>query len=217
MNFDIARTQMIKQQIRAWNVLDSHILDLIETTPREDFVPSAYRSLAFADTTIPLGHDQIMLTPKEEARILQALQIQSHERVLEIGTGSGYFTALLAKQAKSVISLDIFPDFISQATQKLNTLRFTNIDLRVADAALGYDRDGAYDVIVITGSLSYIPDVYRNSLNAKGRLFAIVGQQPAMEALLMTKTVDSHWHSQFLFETMVPPLINAKQPNPFTF
>lgn len=217
MNFETARTQMIKQQIRAWNVLDSHILELIETTPREDFVPTSYRSLAFADTNIPLGNDQVMLTPKEEARILQALKIQPTDRVLEIGTGSGYFTALLAKQAQSVVSLDISSEFSNNAKQKLTALGLTNVDLRVGDAAQGYDKDGPYDVIVITGALYNIPEIYRKILNTNGRLFAIVGQKPAMEALLMIKTDKNHWQSQLLFETVVPLLINAKQPNPFTF
>lgn len=217
MNFEIARTQMIKQQIRAWNVLDSHILELLEKTPREDFVPTSYRSLAFADTNIPLGNDQVMLTPREEARILQSLQIQPNDRVLEIGTGSGYFTALLAKQAKAVVSLDIFSEFINNAKQKLSLLGLTNVDLRVADAAQGYDKDGPFDVIVITGALYHIPEIYRKILNINGRLFAIVGQKPAMEALLMIKADENHWQSQFLFETAVPRLINAKQPNPFTF
>lgn len=217
MNFEQARTQMIKQQIRAWDVLDRHILDLITQTPREEFVPTEYRSLAFADTNIPLGHNQVMLTPKEEARILQALKIQPHETVLEIGTGSGYFTALLAKLAKSVVSIDIFPEFIEQTTQKLQSHNLHNIELHQGDAAQGYNNGSTYDVIVITGSLVNLPVAFRNVLNIKGRLFAIIGQAPAMEALLLTRKDKEQWHSEMLFETVVPPLIHAKQPNPFTF
>lgn len=218
MNFDLARTQMIKQQFRTWDVLDPHILALLQNTPREQFVPAAYRNLAFADTFIPLDHNQVMLTPKIEARILQALQIQSHETVLEIGTGSGYFTALLAKQAKSVVSVDIFPEFTQQARAKLQQFAINNVELQVADAAQGFNKGLSYDVIVITGSLAYLPDVYRKMLNSKGRLFAIVGQEPAMEATLLTRIDNSHqWQSELLFETVVPQLIHAKQPNPFIF
>lgn len=217
MNFEQARKQMIKQQIRAWDVLDQHILDLITQTPREEFVPTEYRYLAFADTNIPLGHGQVMLTPKEEARILQALKIQPHETVLEIGTGSGYFTALLAKQAKNVVSIDIFPDFLEQATIKFHSHNLLNIELREGDAAQGYSNGATYDLIVITGSLINLPVAFRNTLNIKGRLFAIVGQAPAMEALLLTRDSKDKWHSETLFETVVPPLVHAKQPNPFTF
>ena len=217
MNIEQARTQMIKQQIRAWDVLDTHILDLIRNTPREEFVPTEYRYLAFADTNIPLGHDQVMLTPKEEGRILQSLKIQPHETVLEIGTGSGYFTALLAKQAKSVVTLDIFSDFVEQATIKLQSHNLHNIELHVVDAAHGYNNGAPYDIIVITGSLIYLPDVFRHALNINGRLFAIIGQAPAMEALLLTRDNKDHWQSDMLFETVVPPLIHAKQPKQFIF
>ncbi len=217
MNFEQARTQMIKQQLRSWDVIDTHIIDLITNTPREDFVPAEYRYLAFADTNIPLGHGQAMLTPIQEARILQALKIQDHENALEIGTGSGYFTALLAKQAKSVVSIDIFPEFIEQAKQKFQSHNLHNIELHEVDAAHGYNNGAPYDVIVITGSLVYLPDMFRNALNINGRLFAVVGQAPAMEALLLTQDDKSHLRSEKLFETVVPPLIHAKQPSPFTF
>ncbi len=217
MNFEQARTQMIKQQIRAWDVLDRNILDLIAQTPREEFVPPEYRYLAFADTNIPLGHGQVMLTPKEEARILQALKIRPHETVLEIGTGSGYFTALLAKQAKNVVSIDIFPEFIEQATQKLKSHNLHNFELHQGDAAQGYNNGTSFDVIVISGSLIDLPIAFRNALSTKGRLFAIVGQAPAMEAMLLTRKNKEQWHFEMLFETVVPTLIHAKQPNQFIF
>lgn len=217
MNFEQARTQMIKQQIRAWDVLDQNILDLIAQTPREEFVPPEYRYLAFADTNIPIGNGQVMLTPKEEARILQALKIRPHETVLEIGTGSGYFTALLAKQAKNVVSIDIFPEFIEQATQKLKSHNLHNIEFHQRDAAQGYNNGTTFDVIVISGSLINLPIAFSNALSTKGRLFAIVGQAPAMEALLLTRKNKEQWHFEMLFETVVPPLIHAKQPNQFIF
>ena len=217
MNVEQARSNMIKQQIRTWNVLEPQILDLLMTTPRELFVPAAYRDLAFADTNIPLGHDQAMLTPKEEAFILQELHIQPHERVLEIGTGTGYFTALLAKQAKTVTSVDIFPEFTQQASIKLAACQIHNVELHTADAARGFTNGAPFDVIVITGSLVYLPDVYKECVSVSGRLFAIIGQAPTMEATLLTRTKTDQWQSDMLFETVVAPLIHAKQPSAFVF
>lgn len=217
MNTEEARTNMIKQQIHTWDVLDTEILDLIKNTPRELFVPPLYKELAFADINIPLDHGQAMLTPKEEARILQALKLKPQERVLEIGTGSGYFTALLAKQAKSVTSVDIFPEFTQQAAAKLFSLNIKNVELNTADAAQGYTQGAPYDAIVITGSLAYLPDVFRNSINLGGRIFTIIGQAPAMEAILLMYNSKKQWQNDMLFETVVAPLIHAKQPSQFVF
>lgn len=216
MNLDQARHNMIEQQIRPWEVLDQRVLDLLSTVPREDFVPSAYRNLAFADMNIPLGEGQVMMSPKVEARILQALNLQDHETVLEVGTGSGYVTALLANLAKRVISVDINPDMTRQAGEKLAAHGITNVTLETGDAALGWDAHAPYDAIVITGSLPLLPDNFKQTLNVGGRLLAIVGDSPAMGVLLITRVGDAEWAQETLFETDLPALINAPQPERFS-
>lgn len=217
MNLEQARLNMLKQQIRAWGVLDEHLLDLLKTTPREDFVPSAYRKLAFADLNLPLGFGEVMLTPKEEAYLLQALAIEPNEVVLEIGTGSGYTTALLAKLAKQVYSIDIRPEFIAEAGVKLAQLGISNVQLQTGDAAQGWETHQPYDIIVVTGSLPILPEVFKTHLSIGGRLFAIIGQSPVMEAILITRITNQLWQTTKLFETVVPALHNALQPEPFIF
>lgn len=217
MDIEQARTNMIKQQCRAWGVLDDDILALFERAPREDFVPKRYQHLAFADMTIPLGHGQSMLAPKEEARILDALKISPNERVLEIGTGSGYFTMLLAHLAKQVDSVDIFEDFITLAALKLQSHNIHNVDIQTADASMGYKKNTHYDVIVITGSLSILPKNFLAQLNHQGRLFAFLGKAPAMQATLMTKLDETNTQTNILFETVVAPLINVHAPSEFVF
>jgi len=217
MNIEQARTNMIKQQLRAWDVLDDHLLEVFRTTPREAFVPPAYKGVAFADMNIPLEHDQIMLIPGEEARLLQAVQIQPTDTVLEIGTGSGYMTALLARLAKLVYSIDIFPDFTAAAQVKLATHNINNVKLLTADASKGWEQQGPYDVIIITGSLPFLPESFRNSLKPNGRLVAILGNAPAMEATLITRNDRAQWSKQKLFETVVPVLINAEPSATFVF
>jgi protein-L-isoaspartate(D-aspartate) O-methyltransferase len=217
MDLEQARINMLKQQIRAWGVLNDHILDLLKTTPREEFVPSAYRKLAFADLNIPLGFGEVMLTPKEEAYIIQALDLAPNELVLEIGTGSGYITALLAKMTKQVYSIDIRPEFTLEANAKLKQLGITNVQLETGDATQGWDVHQSYDVIVITGSLPILPDSFKQHLTVGGRLFTILGQAPVMEAVLITRTDKQAWQTTKLFETVVPALHNAQQPPPFIF
>ena len=217
MNTEQALTNMVKQQIRACDVLDQALLDLMATIPREDFVPHDYRHLAFAEMAIPLGYDQEMLTPLDEARILQALHILPHETTLEIGTGSGYMTALLAKMSRHVESIDIFPDFTAAAQLKLAQHQINNVTLITADAAQGWDEAKSYDVIVITGSLPLLPNEFRLNLNPNGRLFVILGTAPVMEATLLTYTLRGSWQQEKLFETIVPPLLNAKEPSLFAF
>jgi len=217
MNIEQARTNMIKQQCRAWGVLDDDILALFERTPREDFVPKRYQHLAFADMAIPLGHGQSMLAPKEEARILDALKINPNERVLEIGSGSGFFTLLLAHQAKQVDSVDIFEDFITLAGQKLQSHNIYNIDLQTADALAGYKKNTHYDVIVITGAMPVLPKHFLAQLNHHGRLFAYLGKAPAMQATLITKLDETNTQTTVLFETVVAPLINVHAPSEFVF
>lgn len=217
MNIELARDNMIKQQIRTWDVLDETVLNIIAHTPRENFVPSPYKNLAFADMVIPLGHGQAMFSPKEEARLLQALAIQSHEVVLEIGTGSGYLTALLAKLAKYVYSLDIFADFCANAQFNLAKHHIQNVKIINADGANGWSEHGAYDVIVLTGSMLFLPEIFHQSLKPRGRLFAILGKAPAMEATLFSFSGQHEWKEEKLFETMSPRLLNVIKPSTFVF
>jgi protein-L-isoaspartate(D-aspartate) O-methyltransferase len=217
MNMEQARFNMIEQQIRTWEVLDPAVLDLLGRIPREDFVPVKYRNLAFADLTIPLGHEQVMMPPKVEGRLIQALGIKPDDTVLEVGTGSGYLTALLASLAKHVYSVDIFPEFKKQAQQKLAALGLSNVTIETGDAALGWEQHGPYDVIVITGSFPLYPDHYQRGLRVNGRMFVIAGRAPAMEALLVTRVGEADWMRESLFETDIPALINAPRPQSFVF
>lgn len=212
-----ARFNMIEQQIRPWEVLDPRVLELMAEVPREDFVPARYRKLAYADMPVPLGDDQVMMPPKMAARILQALEIRPDETVLEVGTGTGYFTALLARLAKQVYSVDINPQMTRQAAEKLAAHGITNVTLETGDAARGWAQHAPYDVIVITGSLPVLPESFQQSLNIGGRLAAIVGDPPTMEVLLITRVGEDEYARESLFETELPPLINAPQPERFTF
>lgn len=212
-----ARFNMIEQQIRPWEVLDEQVLDLMAEVPREDFVPESCRNLAYTDTAIPLGNGQVMMPPKLAARILQALDIQPTETVLEIGTGSGYFTALLARLARHVFSVDINPDMTRQAQEKLAAHGVHNVTLETGDGAQGWERHAPYDVIVLTGSVPVLPDCVREQLKLGGRLLAIVGDSPVMEVRLITRRGEADWTEESLFETDLPPLINAPQPDRFRF
>jgi len=217
MNFETARFNMVQQQIRTWDVLDPRVLDLVGKMPREDFAPPAYRKLAFVDMNIPLGHGQVMMAPKVEARLLQELEISPEDKILEVGTGSGYMTALLAAFGAHVHSVEIIPEFSTQAAAKLAAHQISNITLEVDDAARGWGRHGPYDVIAITGSLPILPDSFRNSLKVGGRLIAIVGQSPVMEAKLIRRVSQTSWSEASLFETSLPPLRNALEPGKFVF
>ncbi len=221
MDFEKARFLMVEQQIRTWEVLDQGVLDLLFAVKREDFVPIAYRSLAFVDMEIPLDHQQTMMAPKLEARILQEVAPKSNERVLEIGTGSGYLTALLAKQAESVTSIDIFENFSLAAAATLARIGVTNAHLKTGDAAESavsiLASHETFDVIVLAGSVPMLPKAYLDMLNLNGRLFAVVGDAPAMKATLFTNTGDTAFTADDLFETVLTPLINAKQPSRFLF
>jgi protein-L-isoaspartate(D-aspartate) O-methyltransferase len=217
MNFEQARFNMVEQQIRPWNVLDQHVLNLLLEMRREDFVPEAYRNLAFVDMEIPIGHGEVMLTPKMEARIIQELAIKKTDKVLEVGTGSGYMTALLAREAQHVYSVEIVPELKEQAAEKLRAHGAHNVTLELGDAARGWVRHGYYDVIVLTGSVPVLPEAFFASLNRGGRMFAIVGDAPVMEAKLITCLGESACRTTILFETCVPPLRNALQPQRFSF
>lgn len=215
MNFEQARHNMIAQQIRPWEVLDERVLNLLVQVPREDFVTDAYRALAFTDMEIPIGHGHAMMSPKLEARMLQALDVQPSDTVLEIGTGSGYVTALLGRLARHVYSVDIHPDFIEAAAARLSAQHVDNVTLETGDAAGGWDSHGAMDVIAVTGSLPEPAEALERQLKPGGRMFVIVGDAPAMEALLVTRIGDNEWHREVLFETVIAPLENAPRSDRF--
>lgn len=208
---------MIEQQIRPWEVLDPRVLELLPTVPREDFVPAEQIALAFIDTHIPLGHGQVMMQPKQEARLLQELAITRKDRVLEIGTGSGYMTALLASLAQEVDTVDIFSDFLASAQKKLADHGLNNVNFFEGDAANGWEGNGPYDAIMLTGSVPILSEQFIQNLNPRGRLVAIVGQDPIMEAILIEKMDDGSTQRTSLFDTSLPPLINAQTPPEFVF
>lgn len=217
MDFEHARANMLEQQIRTWDVLDQVTLDLIADTHREDFVPAEYRQLALADVCIPLAHGQTTMTPKVEARLIQSLQIQSDDKVLEIGTGCAYLTALLAKAAQTVHSVDIFEVFTREARDKIQGHNINNVDLVTADGLHGWDKQAPYDVIVVTGSIPELDLNFQQQLATGGRLFVVVGESPAMEALLITRIADNDWSSECLFETDLAALVGAEQTQNFEF
>lgn len=219
MDMEQARFNMVEQQIRPWDVLDQNVLDLLFRLRREEFVPEAWRVLALADMEIPLGHGVSMLSPKLEARIAQEVRVNHGERILEIGTGSGYMTALLAKLAGtgSVHSVDIVAEFTANAKDKLAQHGIDNITLETADAARGYPGLENYDLVVITGSLPVLPESYTKHLKIGGRLFAVIGECPVMEAKRITRLTQDTWRTDDLFETCTPPLKNAQQAEHFVF
>ncbi len=212
-----ARLNMVENQIRPWEVFDERVLSVIRDTPREDFVPPAFRNLAYADIHIPLGKGEVMMTPKVEGRMLQALDVRPSDRVLEVGTGSGYVTALLAKLGRRVFSVEIHPEFKLAAERKLAACGLANIHLEVGDAARGWARHAPYDAIAVTGSLPILPEAFKESLAPGGRLFVILGEGPVMEATLITREGEEEWLEEGLFETWIPPLVNAPRPKRFAF
>jgi protein-L-isoaspartate(D-aspartate) O-methyltransferase len=217
MDYELARHNMIEQQIRPWEVLDQNVLDLLARIKREDFVPPVYRSLAFVDMEIPLGHGEAMWYPKVEARVLQALALKRTDRVLEVGTGSGYLAALMAAQAMQVVSVEIHADLKESAEARLKAHGFANVQVRLGDAARDWAEDGRFDVIVLTGSTPLLPEAYLKRLNPGGRLFAVVGEPPVMQAQLVTCLHEHACRSDVLFETVLKPLVNALQPERFVF
>lgn len=215
-----ARFNMVEQQIRPWDIFDPKILSLLEELPREQFVPEEYQHLAFADTEIPIGHDQHMMFPRMEAKLLQALDIQANDRVLEVGTGSGFLTACLARLADRVVSIDIHADFSEAARRRLGDLGLRNVQLRTGDVlTTPLDEDGPFDAIAVTGSLptSAQADLFRKQLKPGGRLFVIIGSPPVMEALLITKISDTSYREETILETEQAPLENTEQPAVFEF
>ena len=217
MDIERARFNMIEQQIRTWEVLDPTVLELLARVKREDFVPARHRALAFVDMEIPLGHGEKMLQPKLEARMVQELMLKAQDRVLEIGTGSGYMTALLASLAEHVYSVDIVPEFTREAGAKLLARGIRNVTLETGDASRGWSAHAPYDVIVLTASTPLLPKAFQDSLKPEGRLLAVVGEPPVMEAELITRVARDAYSRAVLFETCIAPLQNALQPERFVF
>ena len=216
MKTDFARQQMVDQQVRAWDVLNSDILQALMTVPREQFVPVGYEALAFADTEIPIGHGESMMTPTLEGRLLQALKLESNDSVLEIGTGSGFVTACLAQLAGEITSVDIHEDFLKTAAANLENSGGREIDLLAMDATKELP-DAQYDAIAVTGSIQTFDPRFVMALKPGGRLFVVVGDTPAMDARLVTRTGDNEWETDSLFETSLKPLVNGKLPPQFSF
>lgn len=210
-----ARFNMVEQQIRPWEVLDMRVLDLLTKVKREHFVPAGRQEMAFMDIEIPLGHGVSMWQPKLEARALQALQLKPNDTVLEIGSGSGYMTALLSRLAQHVTSVEIVPELSAFAEKNLAAHHIDNVTLAAGDAGQGWP--GSYDAVILTGSVPVLPEAFQNSLKPGGRLFAIVGDAPAMQARLITRGASGVFESVTLFETNVAPLENALQPARFVF
>ena len=206
MNLEHARFNMVEQQIRPWEVLDRAVLDLMERAPREEFVPEQYRRLAYADTTVPIGDGEVMLPPRVEGRLLQALAVGPDERVLEIGTGSGFLTWLLAQCAAHVTSIERKAALADRARANLAAHGAGNATVETGDGRRGWKQEAPYDVIAVGGSVPVIEPAFEEQLTIGGRLFVVTGTAPAMEALLVLRTGDREWIRQSLFETVLPPL-----------
>jgi protein-L-isoaspartate(D-aspartate) O-methyltransferase len=220
MNLEQARTNMVEQQIRPWEVLDQDVLDLLYTVPREEFVPASCRNLAFTDMEIPIGEGEKMWAPKMEARVLQELAPRRSDRVLEIGTGSGYLTALLAHRAAHVTSVEIKPALAAFGRANIARHGVDNVTLEIGDGARGYAKRGAFDIVVLTGSVPFLPDALLESLASGGRAFAVIGEAPLMAASIVSRTARGaplSFLRTALFETMIAPLANCEQPPRFAF
>jgi protein-L-isoaspartate(D-aspartate) O-methyltransferase len=217
MNIEQARFNMIEQQIRPWDVLDNSVLSLLAMIKREDFVPAAYRSMAFMDLEVPLPDGQCMLAPRVEARLLQELNLHKHEKVLEIGAGSGFMAALLAHKAQRVVSLEIRPELAALASQNLRRAGIANAEVRQADGTLGCTQDAPFDAIILSGSVASVPDKLLSQLKPGGRLLAIVGQEPMMQAMLVTQGTSGSYQSRVLFDVVAPRLDGFAEPTRFHF
>ncbi len=216
-HFERARFNMVEQQIRPWEVLDQRVLDVMMAVPRHHFVAPQHQKVAYSDIAIPLPHGQEMMHPKIEGKLLQAVNVRPNEKVLEVGTGSGYLTALLAHLAFQVVSVELYEDLSRQAGERLSALGLDNVSLAVGDAADGWPEAAPYDVIVLTGSVAHIPQAFLEQLKPGGRLFAVVGEAPVMEAKLVTRLGDEEWTEESLFETLLPPLHRLQPERRFAF
>ena len=221
MNLETARFNMIEQQIRPWEVLDQAVLSLLATVRREDFLPPALRALAFVDTQVPLLPGQAggpcMLEPKVEARLLQELQVQRHEKVLEVGTGSGFMAALLGHRAQQVLSFEIDPVLAAQARTNLRRAGVANVTVRAEDGHAGAAADGPFDAILLSGSVAELPEALLAQLKVGGRLAVVVGQEPVMRAMLVTRSGEADLQRAVLFDTVAPRLRGFPEPSRFTF
>ncbi len=217
MNFEQARANMVEQQIRTWDVLDQAVLDSVSAIPRDEFVPDAYRTLAYSDFEIPLGYGEKMMMPKVEARLLQSLNLVSSDRVLEVGTGSGYLTALLAHQCAHVLTVEFRPGLLELAQQKLDRRGYGNILFEHGDGIDGWQPNEPYEAIVLTGSVATPRKAIERQLTIGGRLFLVIGESPAMEARLITRVGESEFRSETLFETDIAPLIGGEAAPQFKF
>lgn len=218
LDMGVARSNMVAQQIRTCDVLDERLLGRLRDVPREEFVPRGHRALAFADTCIPLGRGQIMFSPMVEARLMNSLAVLPQDRVLEIGTGTGYLTAVLAGLVQSIYSVEIVPEFKLRAVQNIASLGLSNVLLEVGDGSRGWPRHGPYDAILVSGALPLGPDPqFQESLAVGGRLVVIVGESPVMEVRLIVREDTDRFSERSLFETDVPVLTNAPRPERFYF
>jgi protein-L-isoaspartate(D-aspartate) O-methyltransferase len=221
MNVEQARFNMIEQQIRPWEVLDQSVLNLLAEVRREDFVPPAYRALAFVDMQVPLRdhgeRGQCMLEPKVEARLLQDVQVRRHESVLEVGAGSGYMAALLARLARQVVTLEIVPELVAMASANLQRAGIRNVTVRQADGSRGLPAEAPFDVIVLSGSVAEVPQALLRQLKVGGRLIAIVGEEPVMRATLVTRATDHDFGRIESFDTVAPRLVGFDEPPRFHF
>ena len=217
MNFEQARFNMVEQQIRPWEVLDQDVLDLLMTVKREEFVPAAYRDLAFTEVEIPIGCGQVMLKPVIEGKVLQALRLGKADSVLEIGTGSGYFAALLAARTEWVRTIELEPELVKLAGANLARNGVENVVVVQGDGIAGWAERAPYDVIVVSGGLPFVPQALLEQLKVGGRLFAFVGEAPVMKARLVTCEAEGRFRTEDIFETVVPMLKDAPQRDGFSF
>jgi len=217
VNLQQAKFNMIEQQVRPWDVLNPEILKTLDQVSREDFVPDQYKNLAYADTSIPLGNGQFMMHPVVEGRMLQNLEIKADDKILEVGTGSGYLTACLAQLGSHIDSIEIDEGISKTAAGRLARKNITNVSLTIGDANSETPAKKSYDVIAITGSMNECPQVYKDALKTGGRLFIITGDDPVMEASLITRIDDKSWAENILFETSVKPLLHAETEKEFVF
>ncbi|MFC5743066.1 protein-L-isoaspartate O-methyltransferase family protein [Dyella tabacisoli] len=217
MNFEQARQNMVENQVRPWEVLDSRVLNVLSSLRREDFVAAEHRQLAFTDVCLPLGHGEVMMKPVIEGRVLQALDLTPTDQVLEIGTGSGFLTACLASLSAHVTSIDIHADFIAAAGQRLAAARISNVTLEVGEAIEGWQPSGLFDAVAVTGAVSEIPQRFLGWLRPGGRLLVVHGESPAQQVLLLTHEGDGRYREERLFETDLPYLAHAEPARRFTF
>jgi len=215
MNFDQARFNMVEQQVRTWEVLDQRVLDVISTVQRELFVPAKHRKLAYADLMLPIGHEQAMLKPVVEGRLLQALEIKPDDNVLEIGTGTGYLSACLAELAAEVLSVEIQPELMQIAEQNIKRASRHSIELQQGDVLADWEPGKTFDVIVVSGSVREVPTRFLEWVKPNGRIFTVCGDDPVMEAVVMTKTEEG-WATESVFETILPRLIGAEDSEEFS-